>query len=175
MSKMLQRSTLVLSARRFRLLASTCTQTAFFHTTHDKETRFGRVAGEPSKVVLYETHTPTSPTQKILLSLVSAISVFTNPERADMLATLGEVTGRNALQRLHARMCSDRVGIRILIEKPSIRSTHIDINYLRSLPSHTFGYAYSQFMDAHGYVQCVSDSDTYTNVTLVSRQMVVPM
>ncbi|TMW58469.1 hypothetical protein Poli38472_010028 [Pythium oligandrum] len=109
------------------------------------------VAGEPCKRVLYDTHMPTSPTQKILLSFVSAFTVFANPERGDMLATLGEVTGREALQRVHARMCSDPVGTRILVEQPTIRSDQIDFDYLRNLPKDTFGYAYSQFMDAHGF------------------------
>jgi ubiquinone biosynthesis protein COQ4 len=48
-------------------------------------------------------------------------------------------------------MCSDPVGVRILTERPSIRSDQIDMTYLRALPKHTFGYAYSQFMDSHGY------------------------
>ncbi|KAJ0409253.1 hypothetical protein P43SY_006750 [Pythium insidiosum] len=109
------------------------------------------VAGEPARRVLYPTHTPTSPVQKIALSFVSAFTVLSNPERGDMLATLGEVTGRQALLRMHARMCSDPVGARILAERPSIRSDRIDIEYLRALPKDTFGFAYSQFMDAHGF------------------------
>lgn len=50
-------------------------------------------AGEPQQRVLYPTHVPTSPTQKVLLSVMSAFTVFSDPERGDMLATLGEVTG----------------------------------------------------------------------------------
>lgn len=50
-------------------------------------------AGEPQQRVLYPTYVPTSPTQKVLLSVMSALTVFSDPERGDMLATLGEVTG----------------------------------------------------------------------------------
>lgn len=50
-------------------------------------------AGAPQRRVLYEHHAPTSPAQKVILSAVSAFSVFANPERGDMLAVLGEVTG----------------------------------------------------------------------------------
>lgn len=50
-------------------------------------------AGEPQQRVMYPTHVPTSPTQKVLLSVISAFTVFSDPERGDMLATLGEVTG----------------------------------------------------------------------------------
>lgn len=53
----------------------------------------GPAAGLPQKRVLYETHMPTSPTQKILVSVASALSVFVDPERGDMLAALGDVTG----------------------------------------------------------------------------------
>lgn len=46
-------------------------------------------------------------------------------------------------------MCADPVGNRILVEKPTIRSDNIDMEYLRSLPKNTFGFAYTQFMDSH--------------------------
>ncbi len=81
----------------------------------------------------------------------SAVSVFINPERGDMLAALGDVTGAAALRDMHMKMCSDLTGIQILAEKPRIRSTHTDIQSLRALPRDTFGYAYGQFMDTHGY------------------------
>ncbi|KAF1331415.1 Ubiquinone biosynthesis protein coq4, partial [Globisporangium splendens] len=146
----------------------------------------GSAAGEPQKRVLYDTHMPTSPVQKVFLSVFSALSVFADPERGDMLASLGEVTGairghilwrswkesgaltacRDALRQVHAKMCSDPVGVRILTERPSIRSDRIDMTYLRALPKHTFGYVYSQFMDSHGfeadgraYVKYVDDEE----------------
>lgn len=53
----------------------------------------GPAAGLPQKRLLYDTHMPTSPTQKILVSVASALSVFADPERGDMLAALGDVTG----------------------------------------------------------------------------------
>ncbi|GAB9467605.1 hypothetical protein Gpo141_00004943 [Globisporangium polare] len=126
----------------------------------------GPAAGLPQKRVLYETHMPTSPTQKILVSVASALSVFVDPERGDMLAALGDATGRDALRQVHAKMCSDPTGSRILAERPSIRSDQIDIEYLRALPKDSFGFAYSQFMDAHGfeadgraYVKFVDDAE----------------
>lgn len=51
------------------------------------------VAGEPQRRVQYESHVPTTPVQKVLLSFMSAFTVLGNPERGDMLAALGEVTG----------------------------------------------------------------------------------
>ncbi|KAG2764611.1 hypothetical protein PC129_g12732 [Phytophthora cactorum] len=111
----------------------------------------GPVAGLPQRRVQYDSHMPTTPLQKIVLSVTSALTVFTNPERGDMLAALGEVTGRDALRRIHARMCADPVGARILAEKPVIRNDRIDMDYLRALPDDSFGRHYATFMDSHGF------------------------
>jgi len=112
----------------------------------------GSAAGKSMRRVLYDNHFPTTPVQKVLLAFGSALTVFSDPERGDMLATLGEVTGAEALKQMHLKMCSDPVGVEILATKPRIRSTEFDVDQLRTLPKNTFGYAYTQFMDAHGYV-----------------------
>ncbi|KAF4148258.1 Coenzyme Q (ubiquinone) biosynthesis protein Coq4 [Phytophthora infestans] len=109
------------------------------------------VAGIPQRRIQYDSHMPTSPLQKLVLSVTSALTVFANPERGDMLAALGEVTGRDALRRIHARMCADPVGARILAEKPVIRNDKIDMDYLRALPEDSFGRRYATFMDSHGF------------------------
>lgn len=58
-------------------------------------------SGPAAKRVLYEGHSPTSPWQRVSLAGWSAFSALRDPERADMVATLGEVTGRMALERLY--------------------------------------------------------------------------
>lgn len=68
---------------------------------------------------LYSTHRPTSLLQKGLLAAGSAVAAILNPERADMVATLGETTGHWALRSLHARMAADPTGRLILQNKPS--------------------------------------------------------
>lgn len=108
--------------------------------------------GKPQERLLYANHMPTTPLQKIILSGVSAVSVFANPNRADMLANLGELTGTSALRSIHAQMCSDSTGVQILYDRPRIRSDAINKSALRSLPSDTFGYAYARFMDSNGCV-----------------------
>ncbi|KAH9105692.1 hypothetical protein LEN26_014689 [Aphanomyces euteiches] len=108
-------------------------------------------AGEPTRHILYKSHVPTTPLQKISVAVGSALSVIANPERGDMLAALGDVTGAVALRQMHLRMYSDPVGRQILAEKPRFRSSVVDIGALRSLPADTFGYAYTQYMDAHGF------------------------
>lgn len=58
-------------------------------------------SGPAAKRVLYGGHSPTSPWQRAVLAGYSAFSALHNPERADMVATLGEVTGGIALERLY--------------------------------------------------------------------------
>eukprot|EP00640_Fibrocapsa_japonica_P004945 CAMPEP_0113943430 /NCGR_PEP_ID=MMETSP1339-20121228/23650_1 /TAXON_ID=94617 /ORGANISM="Fibrocapsa japonica" /LENGTH=210 /DNA_ID=CAMNT_0000948293 /DNA_START=59 /DNA_END=691 /DNA_ORIENTATION=+ /assembly_acc=CAM_ASM_000762 len=80
-----------------------------------------------------------------------------NPRRADMVACLGEVTGRVALQRLRDRMRADENGLRILKERPLLgkhdppHTIGLDLHRLRGLPKGTFGRCYSDFMDHHGF------------------------
>ncbi|CAH0486218.1 unnamed protein product [Peronospora farinosa] len=123
----------------------------FFHTTTLSNQLLHPVAGKPHRRVQYDSHIPTTPLQKLVLSVTSALTVFTTPERGDMLAALGEVTGRDALRRIHAKMCADPVGARILAEKPVIRNDRIDIKYLRSLSTDSFGHHYAMFMELHGF------------------------
>ncbi|KAH7463594.1 Ubiquinone biosynthesis protein COQ4-like protein, mitochondrial [Phytophthora ramorum] len=127
-------------------IATTTASTASFAAQ-----TLGPVAGEPQRRVMYDSHMPTTPLQKLVLSVTSALTVFTNPERGDMLAALGEVTGRDALRRIHARMCADPVGTRILADKPVIRNDKIDMEQLRAMPANSFGHHYAAFMDSHGF------------------------
>ena len=65
----------------------------------------------------------------------AAVSALMAPERADMVATLGEVTGRLALERLYR--CAARVGYLLLSaysfegsNGPSTHSVNLSIYYL---------------------------------------------
>lgn len=87
----LVRAPLAVAAATARSAATT--QRALATAATAAHSPLGPAAGEPHKRVLYATHMPTTPTQKIFLSVASALSVFADPERGDMLAALGEVTG----------------------------------------------------------------------------------
>lgn len=58
-------------------------------------------SGPAAKSMLYGSHLPTSPFQRAAMAGWAAVTALGNPERADMVATLGEVTGRLALERLY--------------------------------------------------------------------------
>merc|ERR1719481_1996774 len=93
---------------------------------------------------LYPTHTPTSPLQKIILGAGSAVVAISDPWRADMVAVNGEVTGLPALHYMHSRMADSKEGIRILTDKPRIKSDILP--NLLNLPPNSLGHNYASFM-----------------------------
>ncbi|KAJ7378116.1 Ubiquinone biosynthesis protein [Desmophyllum pertusum] len=98
---------------------------------------------------LYESHVPTSVMQKVLLTAGSAVMALYDPTRSDMIATLGETTGRLALKNMHRRMMQDPVGQQILQECPRLNSSIIDIDKLRQLPDGLFGREYVRGLDTN--------------------------
>jgi len=79
------------------------------------------------------------------------VASLVNPYRHDMIAVLGETTsGRQLPKMRQALLKGDEEGRRILIERPRITSTSIDIEKLRSLEEGTFGRAYVDWLDKCG-------------------------
>jgi len=99
----------------------------------------------------YPGHIATNFAQKIALSIGSGLMAISDPSRADMVATFGETTGHFALKTMRSKMEADPVGRLILEEKPRIRTSSVDPEYLSSLPNNTFGKAYSDFLVKRGF------------------------
>lgn len=95
-------------------------------------------------------HGHLSPLQKLTVAVRSATTAFNNPERADAVATLGEVTGHVALSQIYDRMMGDGTGRRILTERPLVDGTTIRLDELITKPG-TFGYTYAKFMEHHNF------------------------
>ncbi|OAF71326.1 hypothetical protein A3Q56_00926 [Intoshia linei] len=74
-----------------------------------------------------------------------------HPERGDMVATFGEVSASCFVQNLHSKMLKNKIGCKILREKPILSTKYLNIEYekLRCLPKDTFGYVYYQFMKSN--------------------------
>mmetsp|Transcript_12910 Transcript_12910/g.16596 ORF Transcript_12910/g.16596 Transcript_12910/m.16596 type:complete len:260 (+) Transcript_12910:124-903(+) len=104
-----------------------------------------------SHISLYKGHYPTNPLQRIFLTAYSAVSALNDPEKGEMVATLGEVTGEIALKRLKTVMLNDPEGAKLLQDKPEINEQTVDLQRLSTLPLNTFGRAYSDFMGGHGF------------------------
>lgn len=69
---------------------------------------------------LYPAHIPMAATTRLALSLGTAFGAFLYPQRADLVAATGELTGKDALRSMYNRMLESKSGQRILIEKPII-------------------------------------------------------
>jgi len=79
------------------------------------------------------------------------VASLVNPYRHDMIAVLGETTsGRQLPKMRQALLKGDEEGRRILIERPRITSTSIDIEKLRALEEGTFGRAYVDWLEKCG-------------------------
>ncbi|KAK2819199.1 hypothetical protein Q5P01_024760 [Channa striata] len=96
---------------------------------------------------LYPGHISTTPVQKALLAVGSGVAALRNPYRHDMVAVLGETTGHVALINLRNRMRNDPEGCTILIERPRIRLSTLDLSKLASLPDGSFGREYFRFLE----------------------------
>lgn len=118
----------------------------------------------PRKRSLYPGHLPTSPLQKVFVACASAALAIADPTRADMVGTLGEVTGGRALEAIVAELRRSEDGRRILSERPTVATGGpADAARLRSdCAPGTFGRAYGEFMEHHGF-----DADDRSPVALV--------
>jgi ubiquinone biosynthesis protein COQ4 len=69
---------------------------------------------------LYPSHVPLGPASKLLLTAGTSLGAFIFPQRADLVAAFGELSGSAAFERIHARMLQHPTGELILREKPVI-------------------------------------------------------
>ncbi|GAA5794794.1 hypothetical protein HPULCUR_000141 [Helicostylum pulchrum] len=105
---------------------------------------------KPSKK-LYETHVPISGIERTVLTAASAVTALNDPLRGDMVATLGETTGRLFLSRMRDQMLESTVGRRILRERPIINTRTIDFDELkRTCAPGTFGQVYVSWLEDQG-------------------------
>jgi ubiquinone biosynthesis protein COQ4 len=61
-----------------------------------------------------------------------------------------EITGRPRFRQLLASMERTPEGRRLMDERPELSSDHVDYDWLRSLPTSTFGGAYARHLDDNG-------------------------
>ncbi|NP_001108192.2 ubiquinone biosynthesis protein COQ4 homolog, mitochondrial isoform 1 [Danio rerio] len=96
---------------------------------------------------LYPSHIPTSTVQKAILAVGSGVAALKNPYRHDMVAVLGETTGHQTLIKLRDRMRNDPEGSTILLERPRIRLSTLDLSNMSALPDGTLGREYLRFLE----------------------------
>ncbi|KAI8097557.1 ubiquinone biosynthesis protein Coq4 [Halteromyces radiatus] len=100
---------------------------------------------------IYNGHIPISGIERTVLTVGSAITALRDPLRGDMVATLGETTGKVFLKRMRDGMLSTTTGRQILRERPSINTNTLDFTLLRQeCEPGTFGHAYISWLDEQG-------------------------
>ncbi|GAQ93168.1 hypothetical protein KFL_013370010 [Klebsormidium nitens] len=97
----------------------------------------------------YATHMPLTPLQTAAVAVGSAFGALRHPDRADLVAALGETTGLLAFRRMRERMQRDPEGRSILADRPRI--TAASVAHAWDLPPGTFGAAYAQFMGSRNF------------------------
>ena len=69
---------------------------------------------------LYPSHVPLGTASKLVLAAGTSLGAFMFPQRADLVAAFGELSGAAAFKQLHQRMSQHPTGQLILQEKPII-------------------------------------------------------
>jgi ubiquinone biosynthesis protein COQ4 len=87
--------------------------------------------------------------QKLLLTAGSGLIAIFDPKRDDMISAFGELTGKNALPKIHKMMLQDPEARQILFDKPIINSSTINLNELAKYPEQTFGRKYVDFLNVN--------------------------
>ncbi|OAA65429.1 coenzyme q biosynthesis protein [Niveomyces insectorum RCEF 264] len=112
----------------------------------------------------YAGHVPLTLLEKGALTLGSAVGAFLNPRRADLIATLGEVSAGPVARRLRDTMLADPVGRQILRDRPRITSeTPLPLDALVALPAHTVGHVYGRFRQRYHMSPDVRDVVRYVD------------
>ncbi|SPO30771.1 related to COQ4 - responsible for restoring ubiquinone biosynthesis in coq4 mutant [Ustilago trichophora] len=95
-------------------------------------------------------HIPTTFLGRALLTAGSALGLLNNPSRGDLLSMLTQVSSGASLAHLLESMRSTESGRRLLIERPSVNSETVDVDYLASLERGKFGREWIEWLKENG-------------------------
>ncbi|XP_010270747.1 PREDICTED: ubiquinone biosynthesis protein COQ4 homolog, mitochondrial-like [Nelumbo nucifera] len=87
--------------------------------------------------------------QQAAVALGSAFGALLDPRRADLIAALGETTGKPTFERVLERMKMSPEGRAVLLEHPRVLSANVGNAW--DLPENTFGAAYAKFMESRNF------------------------
>ncbi|KAL3823989.1 hypothetical protein ACJIZ3_020018 [Penstemon smallii] len=87
--------------------------------------------------------------QQAAVAVGSAVGALLDPRRADLIAALGETTGKPAFERVLERMKRSPEGRAILLDRPRVISANV--GHAWDLPANTFGAAYANFMGSRNF------------------------
>nr|ACU18081.1 unknown [Glycine max] len=87
--------------------------------------------------------------QRAAVAVGSTVGALLDPRRADLIAALGETTGKHAFERVLQRMKSSPEGRALLLERP--RVVCAKVGHAWDLAANTFGAAYARFMGSRNF------------------------
>ncbi|RZC79972.1 hypothetical protein C5167_042544 [Papaver somniferum] len=87
--------------------------------------------------------------QQAAVAVGSAFGALMDPSRADLIAALGETTGKPAFERVLERMKNNPEGRAMLLERPRVISANV--GHAWDLPENTIGAAYARFMGSRNF------------------------
>ncbi|KAF6144953.1 hypothetical protein GIB67_013304 [Kingdonia uniflora] len=87
--------------------------------------------------------------QQAAVAFGSAFGALLDPKRADLIAALGETTGKPAFVKVLQRMKLSPEGRTILLDRPRVISANV--GHAWDLPENTFGAAYARFMGSRNF------------------------
>ncbi|CAH9128918.1 unnamed protein product [Cuscuta epithymum] len=95
------------------------------------------------------SHVQLKAWQRAAVAFGSAVGALLDPRRADLIAALGETTGKPAFERVLQRMKNSPEGRVVLSERPRVISSQVGRAW--ELPDNTFGAAYAKFMGSRNF------------------------
>ncbi|CAM8953181.1 unnamed protein product [Rhodiola kirilowii] len=87
--------------------------------------------------------------QQAAVAVGSALGALVDPRRADLIAALGETTGKPAFERVLERMKKCEEGRAVLLERPRVISANV--GHAWDMPPNTFGATYAKFMGSRNF------------------------
>ncbi|XP_039131645.1 LOW QUALITY PROTEIN: ubiquinone biosynthesis protein COQ4 homolog, mitochondrial [Dioscorea cayenensis subsp. rotundata] len=87
--------------------------------------------------------------QQAAVAIGSAFGALMDPRRADLIAALGETTGKPAFERVLERMKKNPEGREVLLNQPRVVSAQV--SHAWDMPENTFGWAYARFMGTRNF------------------------
>ncbi|WFD29482.1 Ubiquinone biosynthesis protein [Malassezia sp. CBS 17886] len=87
--------------------------------------------------------------ERALLGAGSALGLLVNPARGDLLSVLTQVSSFPTIDRLVEQMRSTHEGRRLLLARPSLNSSTVDIPALEQLADGTFGREWVRWLHAN--------------------------
>jgi ubiquinone biosynthesis protein COQ4 len=113
----------------------------------------GRTSGEAEDAVEREAGRLAlegTPLERATMAARALRALIADPDDTKQVFYLGLVLNRGSYPRFLARFTTDDEGARLLRDKPSIDSRHVDYEGLRALPDGTLGREYVRFLDERG-------------------------